>query len=91
MSRAARFSASSSSRACQAECVDVTDEGNRGRIDVRDHRFGVLVETLAQARRRRRLGDAERRLEELILAAVLDRIEVVLAGGRVEERRSARM
>ena len=54
-------------------------EGNRRVVDVGDHRLGVLIEALAQARRRRHLGQAERRLEELIRTPVLDGVEIALA------------
>ena len=46
---------------------------------MRDHRLGMLIEALAQTWRRRHLGRTERRLEELILAPVLDGVEVTFA------------
>jgi hypothetical protein len=62
--------------------ADAADEGDRRIVDVGDHRLGVLVEALAQARCRWHLGQAERRLEELIRAPALDGVEIALAGAQ---------
>ena len=63
--------------------ADVPEKIGRGRINDDDHGARVLVEALAQARRRRHLPDAERTLEERIPAFVLDGIEIAL--GRAQQ------